>query len=104
MAYNYTDCDRDQQFLLPPSLRDWLPEEHFAWFLLDAIAQMDLSSFHAAHRIDGKGQKAHHPEIMLAVLLYRLLPGRTLESPAGATVHGERSVSGPGGQHGTVRM
>ena len=75
MAYNYTDCDRDQQFLLPPSLRDWLPEEHFAWFLLDAIAQMDLSSFHAAHRIDGKGQKAHHPEIMLAVLLYGYCQG-----------------------------
>ena len=75
MAYNYTDCDRDQQFLLPPSLREWLPEDHFAWFLLDAIAQMDLSSFHAAHRIDGKGQKAHHPEIMLAVLLYGYCQG-----------------------------
>ena len=70
MAYNYTDCDRDQLFLLPPSIREWLPEGHFVWFLLDAIKHMDLSPFHAAHREDGKGQKAHHPELMLSVLLY----------------------------------
>lgn len=70
MAYNYTDCDRDQLLLLPPSLQDWLPADHFVWFLLDALQQMDLSAFHAAHREDGKGQRAHHPEIMLAVLLY----------------------------------
>ena len=70
MAYNYTTCNRDQQYLLPPSMKDWLGEDHFAWFLLDAIEQMDLSAFHAAHRRDGKGQKAHHPEIMLAVMLY----------------------------------
>ncbi len=70
MAYNYTNCDRDTLLLLPPSLQEWLPEDHFVWFLLDAIQHMDLSPFHAAHRDDGKGQRAHHPEIMLAVLLY----------------------------------
>ena len=70
MAYNYTTCNRDQQYLLAPSMRDWLGEDHFVWFLLDAIEQMDLSAFHAAHRRDGKGQKAHHPEIILAVTLY----------------------------------
>lgn len=70
MAYNYTTCNRDQQYLLPPSMKDWLGEEHFVWFLLDAMEQMDMSAFHAAHRRDGKGQKAHHPAIMLAVMLY----------------------------------
>lgn len=70
MAYNYTMCDRETLFLLPPSLQEWLPQDHLAWFLLDAIEPMDLSPFHAAHRDDGKGQRAHHPEIMLAVLLY----------------------------------
>jgi transposase len=70
MAQNYTDCNRDQLYLLPPRMRDWLGEEHFVWFLLDAVEQMDLSAFHAAHRSDGKGQKAHHPSIMLPVLLY----------------------------------
>jgi len=70
MAHNYTECNRDQLYLLPPSMRDWLGEEHFAWFLLDALAEIDLSAFHAAYRWDGKGQQAHHPEIVLAVLLY----------------------------------
>ncbi|MBU0638752.1 MAG: transposase [Planctomycetes bacterium] len=70
MAFNYTTCDRDTLFLLPPSLQEWLPQDHLAWFLLEAIEHMDLSPFHAAHRDDGKGQRAHHPQIMLAVLLY----------------------------------
>jgi transposase len=70
MAYNYTVCNRDQRYLLPPSMKDWLGEDHFAWFLLDAIGQMDLSAFHEPYRSDGKGQKAHHPEMILAVMLY----------------------------------
>ena len=39
--------------LMPISLRDWLPEEHFAWFVLEAVEQLDLSAFHAAYRDDG---------------------------------------------------
>ena len=57
MAYNYTTCNRNQQYLLPPSMKEWLGEDHFVWFLLDAIAQMDLSAFHAAHRRDGRARK-----------------------------------------------
>ena len=44
MAYNFIDCDRDQLFLLPPFMRDWLPEGHLVWFILDAVDQLDLSS------------------------------------------------------------
>ena len=75
VAYNYTECNRDQLYLLPPSMKEWLPENHLAWFLIDAVGQMDLSAFHAAHRNDGRGQKAHHPEMMLAVLLYAYCQG-----------------------------
>ena len=70
MAYNYTACNRDQLYLLAPSMKEWLPESHFAWFLLEVMGGMGLSAFHAAHRADGKGQKAHNPAIMLGVLLY----------------------------------
>jgi len=70
MAYNYTTCNRNQQYLLAPSMKEWLDEAHFVWFLLDAVGQMDLSALHKAHRRDGKGQKAHHPEMMLSVMLY----------------------------------
>jgi hypothetical protein len=48
MAQNFLACDRDQELLLPPCLRDWLPEEHFAWFVIDAVAALDLTPFYAA--------------------------------------------------------
>ena len=53
MAYNSTDGRREQAYLLPPNVKDWLPEDHFVWFLLDAVRQMDLSAFYAAYRLDG---------------------------------------------------
>jgi transposase len=70
MAQNFLACDRDQELLLPPSLRDWLPEGHLAWFVIDAVAQLDLSAFHAAYRADGHGRAAHDPTMMVALLLY----------------------------------
>ena len=48
MAQNFVACDRDQDLLLPPSLREWLPEGHLAWFVIDAVGQLDLSAFYAA--------------------------------------------------------
>ncbi len=45
MAQNFIACDREQVFLMPPSLREWLPENHLAWCVLDAVAAMDLSGF-----------------------------------------------------------
>jgi transposase len=70
MAQNFIACGREQELLLPPSLREWLPEGHFAWFLLDAVEEMDLSAFYAAYRLDGLGRPAHDPALMVAVLLY----------------------------------
>ena len=43
MAQNFLACDREQELLLPPSLREWLPEGHLAWFVIDAVAEMDLT-------------------------------------------------------------
>lgn len=51
-------CEREQQYLMPPSLRDWLPADHLAWFVLDVVAQMDLSLFYADYREDGWGRAA----------------------------------------------
>jgi transposase len=56
--------------LLPPSLREWLPEGHLAWFVIDAVAEMDLSAFYAVYRDDGHGRAAHEPSMMVALLLY----------------------------------
>src|SRR6187549_3162412 len=70
MAQNFLACDRDQELLLPPSLREWLPEGHLAWFVIDAVAQLDLGEFYAAYRADGHGRAAHDPAMMVALLLY----------------------------------
>jgi transposase len=70
MAYNFLACDRDQAFLLPPDLRDWLPSDHLAWFVLDVVDQLDLGPFLKAYRADGHGRAAYEPRMLLAVLLY----------------------------------
>lgn len=53
MSQNFIAVDREQAFLLPPDVRGWLPEGHLAWFVLDAVAEMDLSAFYATYRRDG---------------------------------------------------
>jgi transposase len=70
MAQNFIACDREQELLLPPSLRDWLPADHLAWFVLDAVEQFDLSVIEASYRADGWGRPAHDPAMMVALLLY----------------------------------
>jgi hypothetical protein len=55
MAYNFLVGDRDQAFLLPPDLRDWLPADHLTWFILDVVDQLDLGPFLKAYRADGHG-------------------------------------------------
>jgi transposase len=70
MPQNFIDCDREQSFLLPPSLRDWLAEDHVAWFVIDAVGQFDLHAFYAAYRVDGHGRAAYDPSMVVALVLY----------------------------------
>jgi transposase len=67
---NLLPCDREQELLLSPSLRDWVGEGHVVWFVLDAVETMDLSEFYAAYRADGHGRGADDPAMMVALLLY----------------------------------
>src|SRR4051794_36896592 len=75
MAQNFIACDREQELLLPPSLREWLPEGHLAWFVLDAVAEMDLAAFYAGYRDDGWGRAAHDPAMMVALFVYAYATG-----------------------------
>ncbi len=75
MAQNFLPCDRDQELLLPPSLREWLPEDHLAWFVLDSVAELDLDAFYGAYRPDGWGAAAHDPQMMVALLIYAYSTG-----------------------------
>jgi transposase len=70
MPQNFLSCDRDQELLLPPSLRDWLPADHFAWFLLDSLRELELSAFYDSYRADGLGRAAYDPSMMVALVLY----------------------------------
>jgi transposase len=75
VAYNFLACDRDQAFLLPPDLRDWLPADHLAWFVLDVVDHLELGPFLAAYRADGHGRAAYDPKMLLGVLLYAYCTG-----------------------------
>lgn len=68
-------CDREQQYLMPPSVAEWLPEDHLAWFLIDAVGEFDLSAFYAEYRSDGRGGAAHDPRMMVTLLLYSYAVG-----------------------------
>lgn len=75
MAYNFHPVDRDQIFLLPPTLKEWLPSNDLVWFLLDALREMDLEVFLQGYREDGTGNRAYHPEMMVGLLLYAYCQG-----------------------------
>jgi transposase len=61
--------------LLPPSLRDWLPEDHLAWFVIETVTQLDLTGFYAAYRADGHGRAAYDPAMMVCLVSYAYATG-----------------------------
>lgn len=65
---NFVDCERDQAFLLPPDLRDWIPEDDLAHFVIEAVARVEMCAFKVNHR--GSGSAQYHPRMMLALLVY----------------------------------
>ena len=76
--------------LLPVSLTEWLDENHLAWFVCDAVDQMDLSAFYGDYRTDGWGRAAHEPSMMVALMLYAYCIGvrssRAIEKACGSDV------------------
>jgi transposase len=75
MGARFIGADRDQVFLMPPSVRDWVPEGHLVWTVLDAVGELDLSAFYADYRADGHGRPAYEPSMMVALLLYAYARG-----------------------------
>jgi transposase len=76
MNKSYQPWTQDQAYLLPPSLRDWLPEDHLAWFILDVVSQLDLSAIErAVQSKDARGQRPYHPSMMVALLVYAYCTG-----------------------------
>ena len=73
MSTNYISADRNTLFLFPPSVQDWLPEDHLARFVVDIVAQLDLRPI--VNHYGGRGSKAYHPQILLALIFYGYATG-----------------------------
>jgi len=65
--------NRNQPFLLPPSIQDWLPKEHLSRFIVEIVEQLDLSKIESQY--SGKGKDAYHPQVMLSLLFYGYATG-----------------------------
>jgi transposase len=73
MIPKFIPTNREQQYLFPPSIQDWLPEEHLARFVVEIVSQLNLRPL--AETYAGKGCKAYHPEILLSLLFYGYATG-----------------------------
>ena len=78
MSKRFRECSLDQPFLLPPSLQDWLPEDHLARFIAEVAETLNLDEIYGHYeRKDGRGLAAYHPLMLTRVLLYAYAAGRT---------------------------
>ena len=75
MAKTYRPYVPEQDLLLPPSLRDWLPEGHLAFFVSDLIDQLDLSAITSVYEQDERGYPPYHPVMMTKLLAYAYCVG-----------------------------
>lgn len=77
MAKSYLPYNLDQRLLLPPDMRDWVPEGHLARFLLDVVAELDLSAIERVYEAkDPRGRAGYHPAMMVALLMYAYCVGK----------------------------
>ena len=83
MAKRYRPVDRDQPFLLPPDMREWLPEGHPVHLVIAAVEQMDTSAFHAGRKTGGAGTAGYDPDMLAVVLVWayahRITSSRRME-------------------------
>ena len=70
---NFRELDRDTPYLLPPSLNEWLPEQHLARFVVEVIEGLDLRALVGSYR--GSGSASYHPEMLLGLLVYGYATG-----------------------------
>src|SRR5215470_13723572 len=77
MAKRYRPVDRDQPFLFPPDMREWLPPDHPVWLVIRAVDHLDTSAFHAARKTGGAGAAGYDPDMLLVVLVWAYAHGVT---------------------------
>ncbi len=75
MARTYRPVNRDQEFLLPPNMIDWLGEDHLVWFVIEAVKRLDTAAFHRLARLGGVGRRGYDPEMVLTLFVYAMAHG-----------------------------
>jgi transposase len=75
VAKSYRPVDRDQEFLLPPSMIDWLPDDHLVWFVIAAVGRLGTAAFHRRARLGGVGRRGYDPDMLLTLLVYAMAHG-----------------------------
>ena len=88
-------CDRDQAFLLPPSLLDWVPGDRVVWTILSSVEEMDLTEFYADYRADGHGLPSYDPSMMTRMRMGTGPRGESSVSEAQRAVRGRGSRGEP---------
>ena len=90
VAKGYRPVDRDQRFLMPPDMREWLSADHPVWLVIAAIGQIDTSAFHRHRRTGGVGRAGYHPDMLLTLLVWAWAQGvrssRRIERSCGQDV------------------
>ena len=78
MAKGYRPVDRDQPFLFPPDMREWLPADHPVWLVITVVDQhLDTSAFHARRKTGGAGTAGYDPDMLVTVLVWAYAHGVT---------------------------
>jgi hypothetical protein len=98
MARDFVSCERGQLLLMPPSLVEWLPEDHLVWTVLGVVDQLDLSRFREGYRLGAAGRAPYDQAMLVALLLYAYARGNrssrrgieVLVPPDGAAREGKR--------------
>ena len=106
MARGYIPVDRDQQFLIPPDMREWLPENHLVWWLLAVVERLDTSALHRRRRRGGQGRAGYDPDMLLALLVYayctKVRSSRQIERLCQTDVAYRVICAGRGPDHSTI--
>src|SRR5215469_18000918 len=78
MAKGYRPVRRDQPFLLPPDMREWLPEDDPVWLVIEAVdGHLDTAAFHAVRRTGGPGTAGYDPDMLVTLLVWAYASGVT---------------------------
>jgi transposase len=106
MAKGYRPVDRDQPFLLPPDMREWLPASHPVWLVIAAVGQLDTSAFHARRRTGGAGAAGYDPDMLVTLLIWAhangLTSSRRIERLCGQDIAFRVICAGDAPDHVTV--